>query len=221
MLLFLLLSCQSARPTAPACPDGMVAAKDADGDFCIHRYEVSLRPTDPSWRGDHRLLLVQPAGAYQLVSEPGQEPLQVSWWEAYGICVQNHLHLCRSSEWEDACDATPGPGGKPYTRVAGDCNFTHSQTGPSAPLATTGGYTGCENSLGAVDMLGNLWEWTDPRQSDATGQPLTDKRGGAHYSRRLATCAQPAIGQHTPNARPSVGFRCCKRITPAAQAPSP
>ena len=124
------------------------------------------------------------------------------------------MHLCTSEEWEDACDQQPGPGGQPYATTTpaafqhGDCNFSQ-EAAPTSPLALTGSYPKCQTPQGVFDLLGNLWEWSDPGLQTESGQPIIDKRGGAHYSRRIATCQLDAVGQHPPDATPSVGFRCC------------
>ena len=74
----------------------MVSATSAETSLCIHRYEV------------HRA----PSGA--LRSEAGLEPSKVTWNQAKEACEAAGWRLCRSQEWEDACDGVDGAGGQTY-----------------------------------------------------------------------------------------------------------
>ena len=118
----------------------------------------------------------------------------------------------------------PGEGGDTYgtlrgtTYVPGDCNFTHHMQGGNAPLAPTGSFPWCRTKTGVYDLMGNIWEWSDPGQTSEDGLPVTDKRGGAHYARRMSRCGQTAIGTHKPDWMGSVGFRCCAEVTKRSEA---
>jgi len=191
----------------------MVRFAAESGPLCIHAYEVSvqLKQRRP---GVIRQYFSRPQ-LLKLVSEPGQTPTPVSFNEARSLCSHFGFHLCTSAEWEDACDGTAGEGGAQYPTLRqdsyepGDCNYTHTMAGGTVPLATTGSYPWCVNPLGAADMLGNIWEWSNPELTDDRGQAIVDKRGGSHYGRHVGQCDQPAIGKHKPNWYGSVGFRCC------------
>ncbi len=191
----------------------MVRFATASGPLCIHQYEVSIQLKQQ--RGGHIRQYVHQPQLLDLVSAPGHTPTPVSFNEARNLCAHNGFHLCTSAEWEDACDATAGEGGHPYPTLRadsytpGDCNYTHTMKGGTVPMALTGSYPWCVNSLGVADMLGNIWEWSDPQLKDDRGMPIIDKRGGSHYGRHIGRCDQPAVGTHKPDWYGSVGFRCC------------
>ena len=76
-------------------------------------------------------------------------------------------------------------------------------------LMPSGSFPDCRTPEGVYDLMGNLWEWTDPQRQDEQGRPLTDKRGGAHYSQGPVGCGFDALGLHPPEFTGSIGFRCC------------
>jgi formylglycine-generating enzyme required for sulfatase activity len=192
----------------------MVRVETGTGPVCVHRYEVSiqLKVEQP---GMIRQYIHRP-DLLKLVSAPGQYPSIVSWNEASRLCHHFGYRMCTSTEWQDICDGVPGEGGHPYAvidnpdaYVPGACVFTHTQQGGMVPLQRTGSMPWCVTPTGVHDLLGNVWEWTDPGLPREGGKSVTDKRGGAHYSRELATCSQSSVGTHGPDWLGSVGFRCC------------
>lgn len=184
----------------------MVRVDGTQGPFCIHAWEVSL-PTHSAG----------PATADRrtgIQSVKGGMPVLVSWQDARTLCQEAGFHLCTSEEWEDACDGTPGAGGRSYPTpdgawVTGRCGVASYQERFAPPLAVTGSYPKCRTPEGVWDMAGNAWEWADPEYTDAAGNPVTDKRGAAHYSGSPATCAFDARGLHPPSFTGTIGFRCC------------
>ena len=202
------------EPDSTGCDTGMVRIETGDGPICIHQYEVSIQLKQYR-EGMIRQFIHQPE-LLKLVSEPGQFPSIVSWHEAKHICSHFGYRMCTSTEWEDVCDGVPGEGGgkfpvieDPDKYVPGSCVFTHTQQGGMVPLQRTGTKPWCVTPTGVYDLLGNVWEWTDPEVPPKDGRPVTDKRGGAHYSRGLSTCTYPSVGTHGPDWLGSVGFRCC------------
>jgi len=186
------------------CPDGMVRIQGVGGPFCIHAYEAQVE-------GGVRVM-----GPVR--SATGLEPtMGASWKQARRACERSGMHLCTSQEWEDACDGQPGEGGRAHPTLDG--SYVRKACGIAAYgvhfepwLAPAGSYPDCRTPEGVYDMMGNLWEWTDPEQVGAEGQPLTDKRGGAHYSQGPVACSFHALGMHPPVFTGSIGFRCCTGV---------
>ena len=173
----------------------MVSATSADTSICIHRYEV------------HR-------GSGALRSEAGLEPSKVTWNEAKAACEAAGWRLCRSQEWEDACDGVDGAGGQTYPTKKdrsgpGVCAIGDLSSPVRVPLALTGAFADCRSPAGAMDMMGNLWEWTDPQEKDEAGQWRIDKRGGGHYGAEAVPCSYRSVGSHSPDFEGTIGFRCC------------
>lgn len=134
----------------------------------------------------------------------------ISWYPAVSACASAGLHLCTTAEWNDACAGPPGrarptPDGS-YT--AGSCGIR--ATGPQ-PLPC-GSWPECHTPEGVNDLLGNIWEWADPRlpQPDATA--IADKHGGAHYTDDAAGCAFEGINSDPAWFVGPVGFRCCAPV---------
>jgi len=208
-------------PEAPAavtegCPEGMARIEGEDGPFCIHRYEVSVQLV--SGQGGHPRAHLHEPHKLKLVSAAGQRPTELTFNESRHLCKASGFHLCTSAEWRDTCDGQPGEGGVTYGTLRGtsyepgDCNFTHHMSGGMVPLAQTGSYPWCRTPTGVYDLMGNLWEWSDPGLKADNGMPITDKRGGAHYARKISSCAQTAVDTHKANWVGSVGFRCCAEV---------
>lgn len=215
-----LLALLGACGHGGTCPEGMVLAPGPDGSLCISRYEMSSDP--PMAPG------VDLPPQVRIVSREGNLPLLVTWEQARRLCgeallpdgsTQAGWHLCTSREWRDACDGTPGDGGRPYPTPTGGytdktCGVASYKVRFSPALSPTGAYPDCHTPEGVYDLLGNAWEWTDPQVQGEDGQPVTDKRGAAHYSGSPATCAFDALGQHPPSFRGTTGFRCCVAAGP-------
>ncbi len=195
---------------APGCPSGMARVEGVGGDVCIHRFEVSL--TSPREALSPRGGPVMAQGRARFRVGAGLSPSYgVTWYQAASACRANGFHLCTSQEWEDACDGTPGPGGRAHpvadaTSADSACNIRHAGDGT---LSASGHSPGCHTPEGVYDLEGNLWEWVDPGKTAADGTPVTDKRGGGYYSATVATCGQAAVGGHRPDWDGTIGFRCC------------
>ena len=127
------------------------------------------------------------------------------------ICRSKGGWLCTSAQWEDACDGEVGPGGTQYpygdTFVEGRCTTRTAKGGGPLPAGSS---EGCVSAFGAYDMVGNVWEWTDPQKQTPAGIPLTDKKGGAHYIKEphRSRCSERNYS-HPPDFKGSISFRCC------------
>jgi hypothetical protein len=219
----------NAGITEPAglggCPAGMLRV-DA---FCIDRWEAHLvthpdgNPVSPYFSpGDP---LVFPVAAR---SAPAAVPQgYVNQVEAQAACENAGKRLCTDDEWLRACQ---GPTGTtyPYGDVLdeGVCN-DHRAEHPAIEyfmsnedwiwseldhpclnqlangLAATGAYAGCETSEGALDMMGNLHEWT----ADESGT----FRGGFYVDTKLngPGCTYATTAHDVNHFDYSTGFRCC------------
>jgi formylglycine-generating enzyme required for sulfatase activity len=181
----------------------MVPGRDAAGGFCIDAYEAHVD-------GDYT-----DAGAVVSSAAGAMPSVGVTWDEARGVCTRAGMHLCTSAEWEDACDGTPGPGGRAYPGGEfrrGDCPILGKAIRDKNHLWASGSWPGCHTAEGVWDMLGNAWEWTDPEREGPDGQPLIDKRGGGHYTEDAPPCSKGAVGTHPRDFRGTIGFRCCTRL---------
>jgi hypothetical protein len=101
-------------------------------------------------------------GSFYAVSLSGVTPSAfLTWFQAAAACRNSGKRLPTSGLWQAAALGTPDPGGAPG---AMDCN-----TSGSTDL--TGARANCVSDAGAIDMVGNLWEWTAEWGSRALGCP--------------------------------------------------
>lgn len=157
------------------CPKEMVSmAIGENGSFCIDRYEW------PNIRGEKPVT-------------------NVTRVKAALHCYDVKKRLCRKEEWVAACmgmDSLYFPYGMTYRKDA--CNTESGKT------AVSGKFTDCRNSIGIMDMTGNVWEWVDYQENHSYFLA-----GGGSASGNMSRCdlTFPARVSHEDN---KVGFRCCK-----------
>lgn len=210
----------------PTCPPGMLRSADT----CIDRHEASLiivNPDDtpgPSWSpflnpGSTRVRAVSIAGAV-----PQGYINQI---QAAAACEEAGKRLCSDAEWLRACQGQLS-NTYPYgpDAVPGACNDTRaahpaieyfgtaddwiwSELGHPcisqipASLALTGQHTSCISEDGALDMMGNLHEWT--------ADPAGTFRGGFYVDTILngPGCLYATTAHDITHWDYSTGFRCC------------
>lgn len=219
------------RGPSAACPDGMALV---DGRFCVDRYEASLVVDDGGVERPHPPN--QPVGGapVRAVSRAGVIPqAYVSQREAAAACAASGKRLCADDEWRAACgDAFPYG----VARRAGACNDearasplvqVFGRRAPGTPyswrelndprlglvpggVAATGAFTGCRGASGAMDLVGNLHEWT--------ADPAGTFRGGFYGDARQhgEGCAYVTTAHDAAYRDYSTGFRCCAEVRASA-----
>lgn len=209
-------------PGEGGCPAGMIPV-DA---FCIDRHEAALvvaadgAPWSPYFNPG-----TTPVRA---VSLPGAVPQgYISGDQAAAACAAAGKRLCTDAEWLRACRG-PGSTTYPYgdARQPGVCNDARAvhpaieYFGTSADwiwsmlghpcinqladsLARTGDHPGCVTVEGALDMMGNLHEWT--------ADPAGTFRGGFYVDTVINGngCLYATTAHNTAHWDYSTGFRCC------------
>ncbi|AKF05156.1 SUMF1/EgtB/PvdO family nonheme iron enzyme [Sandaracinus amylolyticus] len=214
------------EPGEDGCPAGMVRVTDA---FCIDRFEASLVEVlgDGSTRGWSPYF--EPVGArVRARSLRGAVPQgYVRETQAAAACAEAGKRLCTNAEWLRACQGSSGAT-YPYgaTRMPGWCNDARAQH-PAVEyfmtsadwiyseldhpclsqlpdsLARTGDHAMCESESGALDMMGNLHEWTS--------DPAGTFRGGFYVdtARNGPGCLYATTAHDVSHRDYSTGFRCC------------
>ncbi|UJR82214.1 Hypothetical protein I5071_42790 [Sandaracinus amylolyticus] len=214
------------EPGEDGCPAGMVRVTDA---FCIDRFEASLVEVlaDGSTRGWSPYF--EPVGVrVRATSLRGAVPQgYIRGTQAAAACTEAGKRLCTNTEWLRACQGSSGTT-YPYgaTRMPGWCNDARAQH-PAVEyfmtsadwiyseldhpclsqlpdsLARTGDHPMCESESGALDMMGNLHEWTS--------DPAGTFRGGFYVDtvRNGPGCLYTTTAHDVSHRDYSTGFRCC------------
>ncbi len=130
------------------CRAGMKAFRSGDTTLCVDMYEASASPQCPhaepgnSIETDRNLS----TGGCYAASAPAALPWRfVSLTQAQRLCAGAGKRLPTSEEWYRVALGTDEVG----------CN-THTDT-----LRPTGASTACLSTVGAYDLIGNVWEWVD------------------------------------------------------------
>jgi tol-pal system beta propeller repeat protein TolB len=185
-------------------------ARQIDLDaFYIDRYEV----TNEQYQAFVEVLgWAQPKFADESgVNDTQQPAVGVNFYDAIAYCEWAGLRLPEEEEWEMAARGTDGrvfPWGNEYdcSRVNGEgsnCDG-YDRTAP------VGSFPEGASPYGAMDMAGNVWEWT-------TGRNIENQRvakGGSWFNheryRRSAT--RLWWPPEDPGSLPHIGFRCARGI---------
>jgi hypothetical protein len=218
----------TGRAEAPGegrCPPGMLPVEA----FCVDRYEafvvevladgVTTAPLSPFHNpGTRRIRALSVAGAIPQGYISGRQ--------AGAACAEAGKRLCTNQEWLRACR---GPSNLtfPYgnTRMTGVCN-DHRAVHPAVELFPNdpnpfsriqnacinqlhdsldpaGARAGCVTGEGALDMMGNLHEWTS--------DPAGTFRGGFYVDTVVngPGCLYATTAHDTGHWDYSTGFRCC------------
>src|SRR5437867_18933 len=145
----------------------------------------------------------------------------VLWSEAVAYCAwrQRGGRLPSEDEWEAAARGPQGfryPWGDQWE--PGRANADSLRDG----FAPAGASSLGRSWVGAVDLIGNAWEWTAAAAADARGQPGHVIKGGAFDTPSVnATAAYRAV---LPDRRAwlgHTGFRCARGLTVAPEHAAP
>lgn len=145
----------------------------------------------------------------------------ITWFEADAYCEQRGARLPTEAEWEYA---TRGPDRLTYpwgdTFVTGNTVYFESSGNQTANV---GSKTGGVSWIGALDLSGNVWEWTSSRYQpypyDATDRReaftgntnvLRVLRGGAWNDITVDLHAATRLARYPNAANNGFGFRCAR-----------
>ncbi|MBI5137710.1 MAG: SUMF1/EgtB/PvdO family nonheme iron enzyme [Nitrospirae bacterium] len=175
-----------------------------------HRFVMATGAEPPAHWGAHR-----PPAAI------GDHPVTyVSWYDARDYCAWRGKRLPTEFEWEKAARGDEGlkfPWGDVFDATL--ANTPQSGIGHTTPV---GRFPNGASPYGALDMAGNVWEWTDswyrPYPGNARSNPNYGEvyrivRGGSWFDCEFYKCGISAPtfnrGFFIPNTRnDTFGFRC-------------
>lgn len=189
-----------------------------------------------TWWTDTGWAWYKSAGNPHPVSEPGftdvnQPRVGITWFEAYAFCKWRGAQLPTEAEWEYAARGPSDPiypwgvQSQDVFDPAKVVSSASSTIGRSAPVGTKP--TGA-SWVGALDMIGNVWQWTssiyaktaygptyrsDDYENPADTNNLRVLRGGAWFSSNVMNLRSAYRNRFEPTSQSTdVGVRCVQNF---------
>jgi formylglycine-generating enzyme required for sulfatase activity len=193
-------------------PDDMVAVTDGATTWYVYTYEASRPDATAGGFGN---------ASHRACSKPGVLPWRtVTHTEAAAACAAAGKRLCTEDEWAFSCGGA-GDLAYPYGDVYDadacngrdvdlDCAAPDSDqvavTGRSFQCPTPGPTSQCVSPSGAIDLSGNLREWTS---TPVGGGAFRVRGGGFDNIAEGLRCDFSFIAYSPDAAFSNLGFRCC------------
>jgi formylglycine-generating enzyme required for sulfatase activity len=234
-----------ASNTIQLCPDGMVhisagkfimGSPDGTGEdnerpphqvqlkeFCLDRTEVTVVAYARCVAAGTCVAthLQDPYAECNDIKHQPDHPVNcVDWSEARAFCAWTGGRLPSEEEWEYAARGPTGrtfPWGEapPSSQLCWDGDG--NDLGPHKRQGTcrVGTYPTGMSSLGVLDMVGNVWEWTADVYCGYDGPPTCTAqhvlRGGS-WASFAASEVRTALRRPVVPASNAIGFRCARTI---------
>ncbi len=240
-----LVSAQVVSTLPDACPEDMVLV---DGNHCpaleyqCDRFVDDSAPSCAEYaqKPECRYNEVSKRvciDRHEWPNKVGEKPaVFVNWYEAKRTCESAGKRLCARSEWTLACE---GPKRAPYPygweRLPSPCNVGRpvEEADPKklidprtreAEIArlwqadVIGSHPNCISAFGALDMVGNVDEWTDNTEE---GNDVASTLNGGYWGPVRNTC-RLTTKSHGPEFQfYQIGFRCCAEPRDGVSTPLP
>jgi len=216
-----------AIPMAACSPGGTEVGEMvhvSDFGFYIDKYEVTNeqyaaflnekgnRSEDgASWLEDDskHVLIEKEGGQFTPKSGYGDHPvIEVSWYGAKSYCEWAGKRLPTEEEWQQACQGRDGrtyPWGNSFR--SGIANISGSDDGYDK-TSSVGTFPGGASPYGAMDMSGNVWEWTSSLYESSKNWRVL--RGGSWGSGAIIARCEDRYGDIPVLRLRSGGFRCAR-----------
>jgi hypothetical protein len=140
------------------CPEGMVYVAQSGGGFCVDVYEASPNSSCPNAEPDSQIATRSNLenSACGAVSRPNAQPWRyIARHQAEEACARSGKRLPTNREWYSAALGTPDV-------ISNNSDgYCYVEANSLAEPILSGSRSQCVSSVGAYDMIGNVWEWVD------------------------------------------------------------
>jgi formylglycine-generating enzyme required for sulfatase activity len=169
---------------------------------------------------------IRPVGpAFDEATKADHPATIVAWAQALAYCRYVGKRLPTEAEWEKAARGVDGrryPWGSSFDPEKVNAGYT-------AGTAAVGSYAGGASPYGALDMAGNVWEWTsslyrpypydpaDGREDPAARGPRVNRGGSWYYQAWHVRTTYRATADHIYRRIGDLGFRCVSSFPPPQQ----
>ena len=196
----------------------------SDYGFYIDKYEVTNeqyaaflnekgnRSEDgASWLEDDskHVLIEKQGGQFTPKSGYGDHPvIEVSWYGAKSYCEWAGKRLPTEEEWQQACQGMDGrtyPWGNSFGSGIANISGSDDSYDKTSPVGT---FPGGASPYGAMDMSGNVWEWTSSLYESSKNWRVL--RGGSWGSGAIIARCEDRYGDIPVLRLRSGGFRCAR-----------
>ncbi len=161
----------------------------------------------------------RPVGrAYDDFTKADHPVTVISWQQAVAYCRWAGKRLPTEAEWEKAARGTDGrryPWGNRFDADRANAGYTAGTT-------AVGSYPLGASPYGAMDMAGNVWEWTsslyepypydpnDGREDLGARGPRVNRGGSWYHTSKYVRTSHRANVSHIYRRKADLGFRCAE-----------
>jgi len=145
------------------CSSDMVFIPNSSGGFCLDKFEASASDNCPSVNPASQIDTRNNLNSIDCIAESKKGAIpwrNISQNQAAIACSKAGKRLPTNKEWLQASLGTPD---KNSSWGRDDCQLASNW---SSHPGKTGSGKKCISSVGAYDMIGNVWEWVDETIND-------------------------------------------------------